>query len=141
MTYRTGSGRAATSAIVGRMGPSASDLRTIPLFRGFGDDALAELGGMFTRLIVDEAVPLFDVGDPSTALYLLTGGEVLLEQPNDVFRIAPPALLGELGALASLPRSTRATVAPGSTVWALTAVKLQAYLSSHQERGNHTEDE
>ena len=118
------------------MGPSTSDLRTIPLFRGFGDDALAELGGMFTRLIVDEAVPMFDVGDPSTALYLLTQGEVVLEQPNDeVFRIAPPALLGELGAFASLPRSTRATVTLGSTVWALTAVKLQAYLSSHQERG------
>lgn len=137
MSYRTGSGTAATSAIVGRMGPSASDLRTIPLFRGFDDDALAELGGMFTRLVVDGAVPIFDIGDPSTALYLLTQGEVVLEQPNDdVYRIAPPALLGELGALASLPRSTRATVAPGSTVWALTAVKLQAYLSSHQERGS-----
>jgi CRP-like cAMP-binding protein len=117
------------------MGPSASDLRTIPLFRGFDDDALAELGGMFTRL-VDETVPMFDIGDPSTALYLLTAGEVVLEQPgDDVFRVSPPALLGELGALASLPRSTRATVTPGSTVWLLTAVKLQAYLSSHQERG------
>jgi CRP/FNR family cyclic AMP-dependent transcriptional regulator len=117
------------------MGPSSSDLRTIPLFRGFDDDALAELGGMFTRL-GDETVPMFDVGDPSIALYLLTAGEVVLEQPgDDVFRVSPPALLGELGALASLPRSTRATVTPGSTVWALTAVKLQAYLSSHQERG------
>ncbi|HEX7840049.1 MAG TPA: hypothetical protein VF469_21380, partial [Kofleriaceae bacterium] len=65
------------------MGPSASDLRTIPLFRGFDDDALAELGGMFTRLVIDEAVPLFDVGDPSTALYLLAQGEVVLEQPGN----------------------------------------------------------
>jgi len=120
------------------MGPSASDLRTIPLFRGFGDDALAELGGLFTQLIIDGAVPLFEVGDPSSALYLLTGGEVVLEHPNDdVFRLSPPALIGELGALATLPRSTRATVTPGSTVWALTAVKLQAYLASHQERGVH----
>lgn len=136
MTYRTGSGSDATSATVGTMGPSASDLRTIPLFRGFDDDALAELGGLFTRLIVDDAVPLFDVGDPSTALYLLTGGEVVLEHPgDDLFRLSPPALIGELGALATLPRSTRATVTPGSMVWSLSAVKLQAYLGSHQERG------
>ncbi|HEX2690801.1 MAG TPA: cyclic nucleotide-binding domain-containing protein [Kofleriaceae bacterium] len=118
------------------MGPSASDLRTIPLFRGFEDDALDELGRLFTRIIIDDSVPLFDVGDPATALYLLTQGEVVLEHPdNEVFRLSPPALIGELGALATLPRSTRATVAPGSTMWSLPAVKLQAYLADHQERG------
>lgn len=118
------------------MAPSAAELRTIPLFRGFDDEALADLGGLFTRLIVDEAVPLFDVGEPATALYLLTQGEVVLEHPNDeVFRLSPPALIGELGALTNLPRSTRATMVRGSTVWALPAVKLQAYLGQHQERG------
>jgi CRP/FNR family transcriptional regulator, cyclic AMP receptor protein len=122
--------------MVAPMAPSAADLRTIPLFRGFADDALVELGALFTRLIVDEAVPLFDVGEAATALYLLTEGEVVLEQPGDeVFRLAPPALIGELGALTNLPRSTRATMKSGSTVWALPAVKLQAYLGSHQERG------
>ncbi len=119
------------------MGPSGSDLRTIPLFRGFSDEALAELGGLFTRLIVDESVPLFDIGEPATAMYLLTQGEVLLEQPSEVFRLSPPAIIGELGALATLPRSTRATVAPGSTVWALPAARLQGYLAEHQERGVH----
>ncbi|HEX3763415.1 MAG TPA: cyclic nucleotide-binding domain-containing protein [Kofleriaceae bacterium] len=118
------------------MAPSGSDLRTIPLFRGFSDEALAEIGGLFTRLIVDDSVPMFDVGEPATAMYLLTHGEVVLEQPNDeVFRLSPPAMIGELGALATLPRSTRATVAPGSTVWALPAGQLQAYLAEHQERG------
>jgi CRP/FNR family transcriptional regulator, cyclic AMP receptor protein len=124
--------------MVAPMAPSAAELRTIPLFRGFGDEALLELGALFTRLIVDEAVPLFDVREPATALYLLTEGEVVLEQPGDeVFRLSPPALIGELGALTNLPRSTRATMTPGSTVWALPAVKLQAYLASHQERGVH----
>jgi CRP-like cAMP-binding protein len=117
------------------MAPSAAELRTIPLFRGFSDEALAEISGLFTPIVVDDSVSLFDVGEPATALYLLTQGEVVLEQPADeVFRLSPPALIGELGALASLPRSTRATIAPGSTVWALPAVKLQAYLASHQER-------
>src|ERR1044071_8005592 len=124
--------------MVAPMAPSAAELRTIPLFRGFADDALVALGALFTRRIVDETVPLFDVGEAATALYLLTEGEVVLEQPGDeVFRLSPPALIGELGALTNLPRSTRATMKPGSTVWALPAVKLQAYLASHQERGLH----
>jgi CRP/FNR family transcriptional regulator, cyclic AMP receptor protein len=120
------------------MPPSGSDLRTIPLFHGFSDEALVELGELFSRLTVDDSVPLFDVGEPATAMYLLTQGEVMLEQPHEeVFRLSPPAMIGELGALATLPRSTRATVAAGSTVWTLPAVKLQAYLAEHQERGVH----
>jgi CRP-like cAMP-binding protein len=118
------------------MGPSATDLRAIPLFRGFSDAVLAELGALFTRVAVDAAVPLFDVGEPATTLYLLTEGEVVLERPDDdVFRLCPPALIGELGALATLPRSTRATVSAGSTVWGLSAAKLQAHFASQADRG------
>jgi CRP-like cAMP-binding protein len=118
------------------MGPSASDLRAIPLFRGFADDVLAELGGLFTRVVVDPAVPLFDVGEPATTFYLLTEGEVVLERPDDdVFRLCPPALIGELGALATLPRSTCAKVTAGSTVWSLAATKLQAHFASHEHLG------
>jgi CRP-like cAMP-binding protein len=110
----------------------------MPLFRGFDDAGLAELGGLFTQVVVDPAVPLFDIGDPATAFYLLTSGEVVLDRPDDdSFRLSPPALIGELGALATLPRSTRAMVAPGSTLWALTATKLQAYFAGRQDRGVH----
>jgi len=120
------------------MPPTGSELRTVPLFRGFTDAALAEIGELFILLVVDPTVPLFDVGEPATALYLLTQGEVLLERPDDeVFRLAPPALIGELGALASLPRSTRARIVAGSTVWVLPAARLQIYLAEHQDRGVH----
>lgn len=118
------------------MGPRASELRTIPLFQGFGDEELAGVGALFAKVEVDAAKPLFDVGETSTDLYLLTDGEVVLDRPNDdVFRLHPPALIGELGALTGLPRSTRATVKAGSTVWALPARKIQGYLSSNQELG------
>jgi CRP/FNR family cyclic AMP-dependent transcriptional regulator len=60
----------------------------------------------------------------------------VLELPDDdVFRLRPPALIGELGALAGLPRSTRAKVAEGSTVWRLPAKTLQAFLADNQELG------
>jgi CRP-like cAMP-binding protein len=118
------------------MGPSASDLRAIPLFRGLDDGVLGELGGLFTSIAVDASVPLFDVGEPATMFYLLTEGEVVLERPDDdVFKLYPPAVIGELGAIAALPRSTRAMVAAGSTVWGLEASRLRAHFASHQDRG------
>ena len=103
------------------MGPSATELRTIPLFQGFGDEELGQLGGLFTTVTTSiQQKPLFDVGEPATELYLLTAGEVVLERPDDdLFRLSPPALIGELGALTGLPRSTRAMVTDGSTVWGL----------------------
>ncbi|MBA3451760.1 MAG: cyclic nucleotide-binding domain-containing protein [Deltaproteobacteria bacterium] len=118
------------------MGPSSTELRTIPLFQGFGDEELAQLGRLFTRVTVDATKPLFDVGEQATELYLLTAGEVVLDRPDDdVFRLYPPALIGELGALTGLPRSTRANVAAGSTVWGLRAKVVQDYFASHQELG------
>jgi CRP-like cAMP-binding protein len=118
------------------MGPSAADLRTIPLFHGFGDDELAALSRLFARVPPDARSPLFDVGEPASVLYLLTAGEVVLDRPDDdIFRLHPPALIGELGALTGLPRSTRATLSPGAAVWALPAKTIQAHLQDHQELG------
>ena len=120
----------------GIMVPSPAELRTIPLFHGFSDAELGALGALFARVEVDPGKPLFDVHEPATTFYLLTGGEVVLERPDDdVFRLAPPALIGELGALTGLPRSTRATAKPGSVVWAVTAKQLQGFLAAHQELG------
>jgi CRP/FNR family transcriptional regulator, cyclic AMP receptor protein len=117
------------------MGPTVSELKTIPLFHGFGDAELSEVGALFGPVAATDK-PLFDVGEPATTLYLLTKGEVVLDRPgDDVFRLHPPALIGELGALTSLTRSTRANVTAGSTVWALPAKTLQAYLADHQELG------
>jgi CRP-like cAMP-binding protein len=118
------------------MGPSATELRTIPLFHGFGDEELGKLGNLFSRVTVDPAKPLFDVGEQATELYLLTAGEVVLDRPgDDLFRLHPPALIGELGALTGLPRSTRANVAAGSTVWGLRAKTVQDFFASNQELG------
>ncbi len=117
------------------MGPSASELRTIPLFKGFGDAELAGIANLMEQVEAGDK-PLFDVNEPAASLYVLTKGEVVLDRPgDDVFRLRPPALIGELGALTGLARSTRATVTPGSVVWALPAAKLQGYLRDQQELG------
>ena len=118
------------------MGPSASELRTIPLFHGFGDAELAGIGELFSPVTPTPGKPLFDVHEPATTLYILTKGEVVLDRPgDDQFKLHPPALIGELGALTGLSRSTRASVAAGSVVWQLPAKKLQSFLGEHQELG------
>ncbi|MDX2087520.1 MAG: cyclic nucleotide-binding domain-containing protein [Kofleriaceae bacterium] len=118
------------------MGPSGNELRTIPLFQGFGDEELSKLSGLFTRVSIDASKPLFDVGEQATELYLLTSGEVVLDRPgDDLFKLHPPALIGELGALTGLPRSTRANVSPNAVVWALKAKRIQDFFASNQELG------
>jgi CRP/FNR family cyclic AMP-dependent transcriptional regulator len=118
------------------MGPTVNELRTIPLFQGFGDNELTQLGTLFTKVSADPDKALFDVGEQAADLYLLTAGEVVLDRPgDDVFRLHPPALIGELGALTGLPRSTRANVAAGSTVWGLRAKTVQEFFAKHQELG------
>jgi CRP-like cAMP-binding protein len=117
------------------MGPSGSELRTIPLFHGFADEELAEVADLFKHVEADKQ-PLFDVNEPANSFYLLTKGEVVLERPgDDTFKLSPVALIGELGAPTGLPRSTRATMTPGSVVWALPAKKIQGFLGEHQELG------
>jgi len=121
--------------MVRRMGPHADELRTISLFQGFSDEDLIEVSTLFTK-VSDARVPLFDVQEPARSLYLLTQGEVTLDRPgDDVFKLRPPALIGELGALTGLARSTRALVQEGSVVWELSARKLQAFLAERQELG------
>lgn len=118
------------------MGPSATELRTIPLFHGFGDEELGKLSNLFSKVTVDPTKPLFDVGEQATELYLLTAGEVVLDRPgDDRFRLYPPALIGELGALTGLPRSTSAMVTAGSTVWSLRAKTVQEFFAVNQELG------
>jgi len=118
------------------MGPSVTELRTIPLFQGFGESELAEISERFTRVVTAPSTPLFEVGEAATTLYVLVQGEIVLDRPgDDVFRLRPPALIGELGALTGLPRSTRATLSAGAVVWALEAKALQAFLADHQELG------
>ncbi len=116
------------------MAPSASELRTIPLFAGFGDAELGEIGGRFKPVAVNPSTPLFEVGDPATTFYVLTKGEVVLTG-NDVFRLRPPALIGELGALTNLTRSTSATALAGSELWEISAKQIQEFLAGNQELG------
>jgi CRP/FNR family cyclic AMP-dependent transcriptional regulator len=117
-------------------GPRPADLRTVSLFRGFSDDDLAEIASLFTQVEPRADGVVFEVDEPATELYLLASGEVVLERPgDDVYRLRPPALIGELGALTGLRRSSRAVAQLGSVLWRLEASRLQRFLGDNQELG------
>jgi CRP/FNR family transcriptional regulator, cyclic AMP receptor protein len=111
------------------MGPSVGDLRTIALFSRCSDTELTDLAAQFT--LVPEATEralLFDIGDAATALYFVTEGVIVLESPEDeVFRMHPPALLGELGALTGVLRSMKVTV-QGGRCYRVDALKWQQFV-------------
>ena len=117
-------------------GPRLDDLRTIPLFRGFADEDLAAIAGVFTRVTARPGGVLFEPDEHATSFYLLTAGEVTLDRPgDDVFRMSPPALIGELGGLAGLTRNGRAVVSEGAEIWELEQKTVQRFFSEHQELG------
>ena len=118
------------------MGPRLEHLRLIPLFRGFSDEELTELAGLWSPATPRADGSLFDTGEPATDLYLLGAGEVTLVRPaDDTYRLRPPALIGELGGLAGLPRSCRAVVSDGAELWKLSSRGLQDYFAQNQELG------
>lgn len=120
----------------GAMAPKPEHLRLVPLFRGFSDEELAPVAALFDRAVPREGGTLFEAGEPATELYLLVAGEVTLVRPaDDTYRLRPPALIGELGALTGLPRSCRAVVAGEAELWRLEASKLQLHFADNQELG------
>ncbi len=118
------------------MAPSAGDLRMIALFSRSSDAELAELAKLFVPMEQrDEEQVLFDIGQPADAMYLLTAGEAQLESPEDeVHRLHPPALLGELGALTGVARSTKVTVRD-AVCYRVDALHWQQFLFEHQGLG------
>ncbi len=118
------------------MAPRVEHLRLVPLFRGFSDDELREISELFAPATVRPDGSLFDSGEPATELYLLASGEVTLVRPaDDLYRLRPPALIGELGALTGLPRSCRAEVSADAELWGLAARRIQGYFAENQELG------
>lgn len=98
---------------------SPDELRSIPLLRGFGDGQLASILGLFEP-VGELSGPLFRQGDRAEAFYLLTKGEVSLQEAEgDSFTLRPLAVIGELGALTGRLRNCTARLAQGAELWQL----------------------
>jgi CRP/FNR family transcriptional regulator, cyclic AMP receptor protein len=116
--------------------PSLALLRTLALFARSSDGELAHLSKLFVAMErgADERV-LFDIGQPADAMYLITEGTAFLESSEDeTTRLHPPALLGELGALTGVARSTKVTVRD-AVCFRVDALEWQKFLFEHHDVG------
>src|SRR5262249_28649457 len=95
-----------------------------------------EIAALFHESAPGAGGVVFEVDEPATAFYLLTAGEVVLERPgDDLYRLRPPALIGELGALTNLRRNSRAVAGDGAVLWRLDAKDVQQFFAINQELG------
>ena len=116
------------------MSLTAEQLACIPLFAGLSERRLAQLTSIFERVEVREGAVLFEVADPATHFYLLTGGEVTIFEGEQIrCQLWPPATIGELGCLAGLTRVTRAVVSRPSEIWRTAREAILGFFDQHTD--------
>jgi CRP/FNR family transcriptional regulator, cyclic AMP receptor protein len=113
---------------------SPGQLGCIPLLRGLPDHQIQQLAAIFEPLVLPEGEVLFRDGDPATSFYLLTAGEVGIQEGAELrYRLRPPAPIGELGALAGLHRNTTAVVTERAELWKATRETALGFFAEHRD--------
>jgi CRP/FNR family cyclic AMP-dependent transcriptional regulator len=129
---------------------SREELDSIPLLRGFSDAQLDEIMALFRPVAAgspgspgspgsttsSKSGLLFEEGDEANGFYLLTRGELVLEQEGvETHHLHPLAVIGELGGLCGVPRHCRARLLAGAEVWYVDARDLDGLFHRNQELG------
>lgn len=120
---------------------SREELDSIPLLRGLSGAQLDEVMALFRPVTAasmksSERGLLFEEGDDAEGFYLLTRGEVVLEQEGvEIHHLHPLAVIGELGGLCGVPRHCRARLGEGTELWYVAARDLEALFHRDQELG------
>ncbi|RYE83009.1 MAG: cyclic nucleotide-binding domain-containing protein [Myxococcales bacterium] len=111
-----------------------ADLRALPLFAAMSDAHLTSLlGAMETRRLA-EGEGLFEENTLADRLILLTEGEIAVHQGlEERFRLRPLALVGELGGLTGLKRSSTALATKPSEVLSIGIEALLRYFEQHSD--------
>jgi len=114
---------------------SPFDLRSVDLFSGLGDDALARLSSNLTECALPRGVALFEEGDPGDTAYVVTRGEleILKASGDQSVRIAisgPGVVVGEMSLLTGEPRSASARALVDVELVSIPKVTLDALLES-----------
>lgn len=91
--------------------PVVQLLHELPVFATLGESGLRMLAGSAERTQLAAGTVVFDVGDPSTAAYLILSGRVELQRDDAVDAVLLPGdIFGELSAMHRTPRPGRAIV-------------------------------
>ncbi|HET6610770.1 MAG TPA: cyclic nucleotide-binding domain-containing protein [Kofleriaceae bacterium] len=112
------------------------DLRSMPLFANASETDLAAISSIFHSQDAAQGEILCREGEPATRVYLLVEGEVTLTTRDGApITLRPPAPIGELGALASLPRNATVEVTAPSRLLSAAAADLFTFLRQNPPIG------
>jgi signal transduction histidine kinase/DNA-binding response OmpR family regulator len=125
-----------SSSMTEKIGIGPAELRSIPLFRDFGDAEVQRLAELFEPVGANEGEILFAQGDAAGAFYILIAGEVSLRQDErEVYLLKPPCLIGELGATTGILRHCRAVVGPATSLRRIDSKRLHDFCSRNPDIG------
>ena len=111
-----------------------SHFRDIPLFASLTDEQLQQLCELFRPRDLEPDEVLFRAGEQGNMFYVLKEGEIDLFDRDELrFRLHPPTIIGELGALAELERNTTASSFGASTIYEVPRDELLQFLSTNGE--------
>ncbi len=115
---------------------SSEHLRAIPLFRGLEAKALTELAARFELVKLGPDEKLFTATRAARAMFVLSAGEVSIGRDDaELHRLRPPAVIGELGALTGIPRTSDAIPSADAQVWSISADSLRSYIEDNPGHG------
>jgi CRP/FNR family cyclic AMP-dependent transcriptional regulator len=108
------------------------DLRAIPLFADMTDEHLKTLVGQLQRRCLAEGEGLFEEGAIADQLLILIEGELAVHQGlEERLRLRPVSLVGELGGLTGLRRTSTAIAVVPSEVLFVSTEGLLHFFGQH----------
>ena len=118
------------------MSPPNKDLPTIlrssvPLLKGFSPEEIQTILSICSLRTCKEGDVLIETGTPSTEMFLILTGEVLVRTENGVplARLAKPETVGEMGIFTGEPRSATVEVTQGGSCVVIARSELLRVLS------------
>jgi len=110
-------------------------LRRVPFLRALPESTLEAVARRMHKTTVPAGSPIFRVGDPGDAIYVVDSGEVEIstEDGIPIAVVYTGSTLGEVEVLGELPRKVNAYALTDTTLWVLHRSDLTALAQEHPD--------
>ena len=108
-------------------------LRRVPFLRTLPENTLEAIARRMHKVTIPASRPLFRVGDPGDAIYIINSGEIEIstEDGIPIAVMYAGSMLGEVEVLSELPRKVNAYALTDATLWVLNRADLLALAQEH----------
>jgi CPA1 family monovalent cation:H+ antiporter len=115
-------------------------LAELPLFSGFTEEQLAELGGRLCPIFATPGERLIRRGDPGDAVYFIASGAAEVSIPGHKIRLGRGDFVGEIALLTGKPRQSDVHAIGYCFLLRLDVRDFKAFLAQHPAIRRHIEE-